>query len=144
MWTSKVRKHLLQRETDILLGSQSVQCTTGPYCLLLTPEGHRNLDLEDIACCPWSHGLRPKKLQDSVAVPPAPDQVPRQNSLSPSVTAVPSVANDKGDNEMCTDLWHLPYSWGKPRKTSAMRPSDERAVWPVTASNGVPILQWGR
>ena len=36
---------------------------------------------------------------------------------------------------------HLPYSWGKPRKTSARRPSDEGPVRPVIASNGVPFLQ---
>ena len=29
--------------------------------------------------------------------------------------------------------WHLPYSWGKPQKTSARRPSDERALRPVIA-----------
>ena len=37
--------------------------------------------------------------------------------------------------------WHLPYSWGKPQKTSARRPSDEGAVRPVIASNGAPFLQ---
>ena len=50
--------------------------------------------------CPWSHGLRPKKLSVSVAVPPAPVRVPSQRSLAPSVASVISVANDKGDNEM--------------------------------------------
>ena len=37
--------------------------------------------------------------------------------------------------------WHLPYSRGKPQKTSARRPSDEGAVRPVIASNGSPFLQ---
>ena len=37
--------------------------------------------------------------------------------------------------------WHLPYSRGKPQKTTARRPSDEGAVGPVIASNGVPFLQ---
>ena len=41
-------------------------------------------------CCPWSHGLRPKKRSVSVAVPPAPVRVPSQRSA----------ANVKGDNEM--------------------------------------------
>ena len=36
---------------------------------------------------------------------------------------------------------HLPYSRGKPQKTSARRPYDEGAVRPVIASNGVPFLQ---
>ena len=36
---------------------------------------------------------------------------------------------------------HLLSSWGKPRKTSARRPSDEGAVRIVIASNGVPFLQ---
>ena len=37
--------------------------------------------------------------------------------------------------------WHLPYNWGNRRKTSARRPSDERAVRPFIASNWVPYLQ---
>ena len=61
-----------------------------------------------------SHGLRPKKLLLSVAVPPAPVRVPSQrSSLAPSVAAsVSSVANDKGVNEtilgLCTD--HLTFA----------------------------------
>ena len=35
----------------------------------------------------------------------------------------------------------LPYSRGKPQKTSARIPSDERAVRSVIASSGVPFLQ---
>ena len=35
----------------------------------------------------------------------------------------------------------MPYSRGKPQKTSARRPSDEGAVQPVIVSNGVPFLQ---
>ena len=44
---------------------------------------------------PW--GLRPKKFQTSVAVPPAPVQVPSQRPLTPSDA---SVTNDKDDNEI--------------------------------------------
>jgi hypothetical protein len=50
--------------------------------------------------CPWSNGLRPKKLSVSVAVPPGPVRVPSQRPLAPSVAYVTSVANNKGDNEM--------------------------------------------
>ena len=53
--------------------------------------------------CPCSHGLRPKKLSVSVAVPPAPVRVPNQRPLAPSVA---SVANDKGDNEMILGAVH--------------------------------------
>ena len=45
-------------------------------------------------------GLRPKKFQTSVAVPPASVRVPSQRSLAPCVASVTPVANDKGDNEM--------------------------------------------
>ena len=77
-----------------------------------------------------------------MAVPPAPVRVPSQRPLAPSVT---SVANDKGDNEMiCTQIsWHLPYSCGKPRKTSARRLSDEgcatslRLKWGPLPSNEI-------
>ena len=44
-------------------------------------------------------------------------------------------------------LGAVPYSRGKPQKTSAGRPSDEGAVRSVIASNGVPFLQmslWDR
>ena len=62
--------------------------------------------------------------------------------LSPSVT---SVANDNWLWNVpggCAQIsWHLPYSRGKPQKTSAMGPSDEGAVRPVIASNEVPFLQ---
>ena len=50
---------------------------------------------------PW--GLRPKKFQTSVAVPPAPVRVPSQRPLAPSVA---SVANDKDDNEMVLGAAH--------------------------------------
>ena len=46
---------------------------------------------------PWSHGLRPKKLSVSVAVPPAPVRVPSQRPLAPTVASVTSVTNDKGE-----------------------------------------------
>ena len=58
-----------------------------------------------------------------MAVLPDPDRVPSQSPLAPSVT---SVANDKDDPEGCAQIsWHLSYCLGKPRKTSARRPSDE-------------------
>ena len=57
-------------------------------------------------CCPWSHGLRPKKLSVSVAVPPAPVRVPSQRPLPPSVASVTLVANDKSDNEMILGAVH--------------------------------------
>ena len=60
----------------------------------------------EITCCPWSHGLRPKKLQACVAVPPAPVRVPSQRPLAPSVASVTSVANDKSDNEMVRGAVH--------------------------------------
>ena len=44
---------------------------------------------------PW--GLRPKKVQTRVAVPPAPVRVPSQRLLAPSVASVTSVANNKGE-----------------------------------------------
>jgi hypothetical protein len=59
-----------------------------------------------LTCCPWSHGLRPKKLSVSVAVPPVPVWVPSQMPLAPSVTSVTSVANNKGDNEMFLGAVH--------------------------------------
>ena len=48
-----------------------------------------------VTCCPWSHGLRPrKKLLVSVAVPPAPVRVPGQKPLATSVASVMSVASE--------------------------------------------------
>ena len=48
-----------------------------------------------------------KTLSVSVAASPAPNRVPSQRILAPSITLAPSVA-DKGHNEMilglCTDL----------------------------------------
>ena len=79
-----------------------------------------------------------------MAVPPAPVRVPSQRSLSPSVTSMMSVANDKRGNEMIPDAqisWSLLYGRGKSRKTSARRPSVERAVRPVIATNYLPFLQ---
>ena len=64
---------------------------------------HDQLQLDD-SCCPWSHGLRPKKT--SVAVPPAPVRVPSQRPLASSVASVTSVANDKGDNEIILGAVH--------------------------------------
>ena len=53
---------------------------------------HRNVEMikleHDLCCCPWSHGLRPKKLSVSVAVSPAPVRVPSQRPLAPSVASV--------------------------------------------------------
>ena len=47
----------------------------------------------------WRHGLWPKKLWTSVAVP-------SQRLFASSVTSVTSVANDKGDNEMIARAVH--------------------------------------
>ena len=54
---------------------------------------------------PWAAA---KKLSVSVAVPPAPVQVPSQRPLAPSVASVTSLANDKGDNEMVLRAVHRP------------------------------------
>ena len=96
--------------------------------------------------CPWSHGLRPKKLSVSVAEPPAPVRVPSQRPLAPCVASVKSVANDKGDNEMILGAVHRSpgiflTAEENPQKTSARIPSDEEAVRPVIAWNGIPFLQ---
>ena len=87
-----------------------------------------------------------KKLSVSVAVPPAPVQVPSQRPLAPSVASVISVANDKGYNEMILGAVHRSpgiclTAEENPQKISAGRPSDEGAVRPVIASNGVPFSQ---
>ena len=68
-------------------------------------------------------------------------------ALAPSVASVMSLANDKDDNGMI--LGAVNRSPGicliaevKPQlETSASRLSDEGAVRPVIASNGVPFLQ---
>ena len=49
-------------------------------------------------------GCGKKKLNASVAVPPAPVRVPSQRPLAPSVTSGTSVANDKGNNEIIPGL----------------------------------------
>ena len=53
--------------------------------------------------CQWSHELQPRRLNASVATPPASVQVPIQRPLAPSVT---SVVNDKGDNESIPGAVH--------------------------------------
>ena len=50
--------------------------------------------------------MRPKKLQASVAVSPAPVRVPSQRPLALSVALVTSVANYKDDNEMILGAVH--------------------------------------
>ena len=74
-----------------------------------------------------------------MVVPPAPVRVPSQRPLAPSVVSVTSVANDKRDNEMILGAVHR-FSL-QSRKISARKQSDEGAVRPVIASNGVPFLQ---
>jgi hypothetical protein len=63
----------------------------------------------------------------------------------PKAPKVTSVTNDKGYNEMVPGLYTDPLAFAlrlrKTRKTSARKPSDERAVRPVITSNGVPFLQ---
>ena len=63
---------------------------------------------------PWAAA---KKLSVSVAVPPAPVQVPSQRPLAPSVASVTSVANDKADNEMVLGavLTKTLLAWHNPR-----------------------------
>jgi hypothetical protein len=53
---------------------------------------------------PWTAAK--KKLLVSVAVPPAPVQVPSQRPLAPSVALVTLVTNNKGDNEMILMAMH--------------------------------------
>ena len=55
---------------------------------------------------PVVHGLWPKKLSVSVAVPPAPVRVPSQKPLAPSAVSVMSVTNDKDNNEMILAAVH--------------------------------------
>ena len=66
----------------------SLVCYNGKYLI----NNLRMLSME-----PW--GLRSKKFQTSVAVPPAPVWVPSQRPLAPSLASVTSVANDKGDDD---------------------------------------------
>ena len=74
----------------------------------------------------WSHGWWPKKLYDSVAVPPAPVHLPHVSCLS---------ANDKGG--LCTYLLAFTLQLRKPpARRLAMK-----AVQPVIASSGVPYLK---
>ena len=53
---------------------------------------------------PWA--VAKKKLLVSVAVPADPVRVPSQRPLSPSVTPVMLIANDKGNNEMILGAVH--------------------------------------
>ena len=71
-----------------------------------TNQCHNLCTSSKLACCPWSHGLRPKKLHASMAVLPAPVRVPSHKLLAPSVTSFTSVANDTGDNEMIPGAVH--------------------------------------
>ena len=91
-------------------------------------------------------GCGQKKLYASVVVPPVPVRVPSQRTLAPSVASVTLVANDQDDNEMILGPVHRSpgicfTAEEKPHKTSARKPSDEGAVQPVIASNGIPFLQ---
>ena len=77
-----------------------------------------------------------------MTVPPVPVRVPSQRPLAPNVASVTSVASGKGDNEMILAAVHRsPAICLTAEETSARRPSDEGAVPPVIASNGVPFLQ---
>ena len=85
---------------------------------------------------PWTAAKKKKKKKNVYLVWRCYRQlhrVPSQRPLTPSVASVTSVANDKGGNEMAFALWS--------RKTSARKSSDEGAVRPVIASNGVTFLQ---
>ena len=61
-------------------------------------------------------GLRPKKFQSSVTVPPDPLRVPSQRPLAPSVTSVTSVVNDKGDDEIMLGIAIFPTAEENPGK----------------------------
>ena len=89
------------------------------YSNIMPVHGHHHHLIDLLSMEPWAAAK--KKLLVSVAVPPAPLQVPSQRPLAPCVASVTLVTNDKGDNEMIS--WHLPYTWGKPQKTSARGPS---------------------
>ena len=88
----------------------------------------------------WSYRLRPKKrcqqlLSGFLAKGHLP-LVSRQSRRSLMISVIMKWSWG------CAQIsWHLPYSWGKPQKTSTRRPSDEGAVRPVIASNGLPFLQ---
>ena len=91
---------------------------------------------------PWTAS---KKLQGSVAVPPAPLRVSSQRPHAPSVASVTFVANDKGNNEMipgaanrspgiCLTAEENP---GKPQIGDFLM----KAVWLAIASNVVSYFQ---
>ena len=61
--------------------------------------------------------------------------------LAPRVTSVTSVANDKGDNEMILGAVHRSPGICLTAEQNPIKPSDEGAVRPVIASNGVHFLQ---
>ena len=83
-------------------------------------------------------GLRPKKFQTSVAVPPAPVRVPSQRPLAPSVGSVTSVANDKDDNGMMLGAVHRCPAICLTAEENPRKPQPEGAVRPVIDSNGIP------
>ena len=100
--------------------------------------------LEAISCCPWSHGLWPKNFKvlwwchQLLSGFLAKGQLFRVSHQSRSLM-IRLIMNGPGG---CRQLsCNLPYSRGKPLKTSARRSSDEGAVRPFIASNGVSFLQ---
>ena len=65
--------------------------TTLLKVFLVTANGSMDVSGSTLTCCcwcPWSHGLRPKKLSTNVAVTTAPVLVPTQQLLVPSFTSV--------------------------------------------------------
>ena len=97
-------------------------------------------------CCPWSHGLQPKKKKKNFKLVwrcyhllsgfLAKGHLPRGSRQSLMIRVIMKWSWG------CVHIsWHLPYSWGKPQKTSVRRQSDEGAVQPVIASFGVPFYQ---
>ena len=107
------------------------------------------LKSEGQPCCPWSHGLRPTNFQlvwwchQLLSGFLAKGHLPRVSCQSRrSLVIRVTITWSWG---LCTDLLAFVYSWGKPQKTLARRPSEEGAMWPVIVSNGVPFFsKWGR
>jgi hypothetical protein len=81
-----------------------------------------------LTCCPWSHGYGIKSFKLVWQCHQLLAGFLAKGHLSAVSRQSCSSDNEKGDNYMiprgCAQIsWHLSYSWGKPRKTLARRPS---------------------
>ena len=54
--------------------------------------------------CPWSNGMRSKKLLASVVVLPAPVRLPSQRPLAPSIASVKSGAKDTDSHMLSLNI----------------------------------------